>query len=302
MSRDVLATHPRLRLAIYRTGTAVARTCPLWAGRLLAWLAGTLAWAFDPHGRAVVRRNLAHFIPAACRDARERAVRRSYVAFCCYLFESFRLDRLPPWFFGPDRLRHFDPCGVFSASTPRGPAILVTVHCNWELASAALKRLGWIDQVQVVVLPSGDPRIDAIFERQRNAVGARSLPLDRAPLGTLRALRAGGTIGLVGDRDYRGTGMPVPFAGETMTIPIGPAALAVQTGAPIIPVLLARRGLTRFDLLIGRPLRANPDAAKGSEVERLTTELAGVLARFIAAAPAQWVAFHPAWGQDGIGD
>ena len=295
MSRDLFADRPRLRLLLYRAKVRVANACPLWLGRTIAYAVGTLLWACDARGRVTVRRNLAHFLPARCPEALARAVRRSYINFGWYLAESFRLSRLPASFFRAPRLTMVDPWGVFANRPLHGPAILVTVHSHWEVLAAVTHRLGLITGAEVVALGSGDPRIDALFERQRNAVGTRSLLLDRAPLGSLRALKEGKILGLLGDRDYTGHGLAVPFAGEPMALPLGPAALAIQTRSPIIPLFLARSGPTRFTLIVGQPIHADPELPKNQQAELLTRRLACTMLRFIAAAPAQWVAFHDAW-------
>lgn len=295
MSRDVLGKTPRLRQLIFKATLALARAIPLHAGRLLAYLIGHLMWLCDPRGRKVVERNLAHFIPGKCREALTRCVRRNYVIFCLYLYESFRVDRLPARYFSAPRLTVSDPFGVFATKPHPGPGMLVTVHSNWDLIAAVCDRLGWTSGMDVVALSSGDPVIDGIFAGLRRSSRAESLALDRAPLGSLRALKAGRILGLVADRDYTGHGMRLPFAGEIMSVPLGPAALAVQTGAVIIPIYLARRGFTRLHFQVGRPLRANVDAPKQQEVERLMKELVAVMTRFIATAPAQWISFHDGW-------
>lgn len=295
MSRDVLARTPRLRQWIFKAALALAHALPLPAGRLFAYVVGFLVWLCDPRGRKVVERNLAHFIPGQCREALTRAVRRNYITFCIYLYESFSVDKLPARFFRAPHLTVSDPFGVFATRPHPGPAILVTVHCNWELIAAMCDRLGWTTAIDVVALSSGDPVIDGIFAGLRRSSRAESLALDRAPLGSLRALKAGRILGLVADRDYTGHGMRLPFAGETMSVPLGPAALAVQTTAVIIPLYLARRGLTKLHLQVGRPLRADPDAPKQQEVERLMHAIVDTMTRFIATAPAQWVSFHDGW-------
>jgi lauroyl/myristoyl acyltransferase len=295
MSRDVLGTHPRLRVLVFRAKFTIASACPMWLGRLLAYTVGTLLWAGDAGGRKVVRRNLAHFIPPRCSEALSRAVRRNYISFCWYIYESFRVHRLPPQFFQPPHLIMVDPWGVFAQRPLRTPAILVTVHINWELTAAAVHHLGLAEAVDIISLSSGDSTIDALFERKRNAVGMRSLSLEQAPLSALRALRAGKILGLVGDRDYSGTGLLVRFAGDLLRLPLGPAALAVQTHAPIIPMILVRQGHTRFKLVIGRPIHGKPGVAKNAQVTVLTEQLAATMTRFIATAPAQWVSFHDAW-------
>jgi KDO2-lipid IV(A) lauroyltransferase len=51
-------------------------------------------------------------------------------------------------------------------------------------------------------------------------------------------LRAGKLVALVCDRDVTGSGIEVEFFGEKARMMGGPAALAVQTGAALMPVIL----------------------------------------------------------------
>ncbi len=290
-----MAGRPWLRRLAFKTIALISRALPLRGLRLLGDAVGACAWWFDAHGRRVVARNLAHFIPAACPEARARAVRHNFQFFAQMFGESLRLDSLPATALGPDHLRLVDPFAVFAARPLAGPAILVTVHANWELMLAAVHRLGLVSEVDAIALSTGDPEIDLLFHRSRTGVGCRSLLFDRAPLAALRALKAGRIVGIIADRDYSGNGLRVSFAGERLAMPLGPAALAVQTGAPVVPMFLARRGPGELVLIVGKPLRPRADSGKESQVVELTTRLAAVLVRFINAAPAQWIAFHDAW-------
>ena len=68
------------------------------------------------------------------------------------------------------------------------------------------------------------------------------LPLtgaERSPYGILRErLRDGGVVCLLADRDLTASGVEVSFFGETARMPAGPAALALATGAALLPVTL----------------------------------------------------------------
>ncbi len=295
MSRALLAHNPALRRLAFRAMDQVANRLPMAMTRVLATLAGTIAWAIDERGRRVVSRNYSHLIPARCTQARARAVLSSYRNFAIALSEGLRLGRLPEAYLAPGRLRLVDPWRVFAHRPIPGPAILITVHSNWELMLAAASRLGLIEQVEAITLSQGDAAIDHLFDRKRAAVGCRSLLLDRAPLAALRALKGDRVLGILADRDYTGGGVVVDFAGAPMALPAGPAALCVQTGAPIIPMFLARNGPGRFLLLVAKPITSRPGAAKTAEVRALTERLARTMVRFISAAPSQWVAFHDAW-------
>ena len=69
----------------------------------------------------------------------------------------------------------------------------------------------------------------------------------------MRALRQGGTIGLATDRDFLRNGTPVRFFGEETTLPIGAVRLAMESGAPIVPVFCRRHRL-RQTFLIDEPI------------------------------------------------
>lgn len=49
-------------------------------------------------------------------------------------------------------------------------------------------------------------------------------------------VRQGRIVGLLGERDLSGTDVPVSFFGEPVCMPPGPARLAIDTGAPLLPM------------------------------------------------------------------
>ena len=243
----------------------------------------------------MVERNVSHFIPARCPEARRRAARRSFISFALNVCESFAMGGLKRSFFQPPRIEVMDPWGVFAQRPRMQPTIFTTVHCNWELAIAIYHHLQLIEGCAAVALTHHDPAIDALFDRMRGRFNCRSLLLDRAPLASLRALKDGQHLCLVGERDYTGNGMSVRFGGARLRMPVGPAALAVQTGVPVVPALVARRSPTSFVVIIGRPLMADNTRPKSEQVGVLTQRLADTYTRFLTAVPRQWVAFHDAW-------
>jgi KDO2-lipid IV(A) lauroyltransferase len=295
LSRDVLADRPWLRRFAYRFAFLLGALAPLWFMRTLAYFLGVATWLGDKRGRETVRRNIGHFIPDSCPDALSRCVRRSYINFFLSLAESFQLAHLKPAHFKQPLVTLHDPWRVFAERPIKGPVILVTIHANWEMAVGIYHHLNLIDQIEVIALSHHDQVIDRLLEQRRNALAAKSLLLDHAPLASLRALRDGKVLGVVGDRDYTGSGLTLPFAGEPMSMPVGSAALAVQTQARIVPCLIGRSGACRFKVIVGRPLTPSGVASKTQQVDAMTRALAATFARFICAAPSQWVAFHDAW-------
>lgn len=289
MARDLLAAVPDCRRWLMaRLAPGLAAALPGSALRVLAYAGGTLAWWLDPAGRRRVAARLAAAVPPGSPLA--RAVRRCYTDFALTLAEMALLAQ-GAWP-RPGMLEMHDPFRVFAARPLAGPAILVTVHSHWDLLAAALHQLRLTDGILAPTLSYGDPELDAWLAARRQRWGCRTVLLERAPLALLRALHEGSIIGLLMDRDYGGHGIEGRFLGRRQRLPTGPAALAVQSGAPLIPLFLARRGWSRFALLVGRPLRPPPLPSRGERVLALTRQAAAALGRLLAAAPAQWVAFH----------
>ena len=91
-----------------------------------------------------------------------------------------------------------------------------------------------------------DPALQAFFVRTRGAAGVRIVGLREARRELLTALRDGTAVGLVGDRDLTGGGVLMPLFGAPAKLPLGPAMLAVESGARPYVVGVRRMGVGRY--------------------------------------------------------
>ena len=102
-------------------------------------------------------------------------------------------------------------------------------------------------------------------------------------------------MGLVGDRDLTGGGIPIQLFGAPATMPIGPAMLAVESGVPVygMGVRRTRNGYYRGRLV---PVEVPVDGTRRERVTTTMTRLAESFERIIEDAPEQWWAvFFPIW-------
>ena len=107
-------------------------------------------------------------------------------------------------------------------------------------------------------------------------------------------LTAGGTICLLGDRDLKGTGVPVTFFGEETTMPTGAARLAQETGASLHVVHSWFEGTIAYPewgLSVSAPLPTGDIAAT-------VCAQAAIMEQNIAAHPADWHLLQPFWLAD----
>ena len=183
---------------------------------------------------------------------------------------------------------------VAAAFSAGEPVIFVGLHFgDLELPSRMLA--AHVGQAVAPMETIGDPALQAYFERTRGANGVRIVGLREARRELLGALRDGVSVGLVGDRDLTGGGVRVTLFGAPATLPLGPALLSIESGAPMYVVGVRRAGRGRYR---GR-LEAIPMPPEGPRRERVMTATASVAAAFeriIADAPEQWWAvFFPIW-------
>ena len=134
---------------------------------------------------------------------------------------------------------------VASAFSAGEPVIFVGLHFgDLELPSRMLA--AHVGQAVAPMETIGDPALQAYFERTRGANGVRIVGLREARRELLGALRDGVSVGLVGDRDLTGGGVDVTLFGAPATLPLGPALLSIESGAPMYVVGVRRAGRGRY--------------------------------------------------------
>jgi KDO2-lipid IV(A) lauroyltransferase len=274
----------------------------------LADLAGEAWYRVAPRRAAQARRNLLRVCRALAADGRgtgaaraaandpralERLVRAAFRHGARYYLEVARtpglsrdeLDR---------RLVVETPEVVADAFGSGRAVIFVGLH----FGAIELPALYLAARVGGAVAPMetvDDDDLQDFFVRTRSAAGVRIVGLSEARRELLDALRQGISVGLVGDRDLTGGGLPVRLFGAPADLPLGPALLAVESGAPLYVVGVRRIGTARYR---GR-LEAVPVPADGTRRERVTAAMTGLAAAFervVAFAPEQWWAvFFPIW-------
>jgi KDO2-lipid IV(A) lauroyltransferase len=271
----------------YAAGWRVVRILPeRAAGRAFA-AAADLAVRRDGRGVRRLRSNLARTVPPDVDlDHLTRAAMRSYAR---YWLEVFRLQDM-----SRDRIikgMHMleEPRLRQALASGRGTIAALPHMGNWEHAGAWLAANG--ERFTTVAERVEPASVFNRFVRFRTALGMEVIPLtggEQPPFDLLAdRLCAGGTVCLLADRDLSAAGVPVTFFGATATMPPGPAALALRTGATLLPATLW------FDP-DGWGVRIHP-AVPHTDVARMTQALADAFAAGIASHPADWHMLQRIW-------
>ena len=287
----------RLVDAGFAVGWRAVKALPEPAARSLFAALADIAWLRRGVGVRRLEANLARVAPD--RDPRElsRAALRSYLRYWC---EVFRLPVMSPerivadmYVEDEDRLRAAIAAG-------RGVVVALPHSGNWDHGGAWLVRTGVPFTTVVERL-----RPESLFRRFvafRESIGMEVLPLTGGAevFATLaRRLRAGRVLCLVADRDLTATGVAVDFFGAQARMPAGPAALALATGAALLPVTMwyaedGRGWRARIHPEVGPPAHGDRKA----RVAAMTQGLADAFAEGIAAHPADWHMLQRLWVDD----
>ncbi len=284
---------------IYAAGWALVKRVPEPVARTLFRWAADAAWLRRGRGVHQLEANLRRVIGPENSAVRLRQLSRAAMrSYSRYWLEVFRLPvwtqpRIRSTFHLEFAHRLHDPLAI-----GRGVVVVLPHAANWDHAGAYATLIG-----APVTTVAERLRPESLFDRfvaSRRALGMEVLPLSVGGqvFGVLaQRLRAGGVVCLVGDRDLSRTGVEVDFFGERTRMPGGPAALAVQTGAALLPATL-------WYSTSGTHLRLHPEVpipVEGSRTEKvavMTQQVANVFAAGIATHPEDWHMLQPLWLED----
>jgi lauroyl/myristoyl acyltransferase len=273
---------------------------PAPVGRRLFSLVGRLAHARLDGVRATVAANQARALGLEIDDERVRvSTREAFDLYARYWYDTFRV-RVASFDELTARTELVDVRHIDEALERGNGVICVLPHMgNWDVAGHYLAVHGYpVASVAEELRPA---RLSELFLRHREELGMRIVPLTRdGHVGRRlkQLLAANWLVALVADRDLTGRGVEVEMFGAPWRVPSGPAVLSLATGAPLLvcPVYTLTDG---WQIRIGPPIDVERTGEMRQDVRRLSQAMAAEFERAIAAKPADWHMFQPAW--DAVG-
>jgi len=275
-----------LASAVLRAAELALPRVPDGAAVPLAETAGTVAYLARPHARRAVRANLRVVVP----DRADGLVRRVFVEQARNYLEVFRIPRMAPdALLARIRVTGWEHLERASAE---GRGVIV--------ASAHLGPISLVGQMLVArgyatVLPVEEERSEfqRAVNRARRAMGLQLVPTSGA-FAVVRALREGKIFGVLADRAVTGVGERVPFFGRDALLPSVHVALALRTGAPLIPAF-SGRSAGALTASFEPPLELAATGDRDADVREGVRRWSGILERYVRTAPEQWTVFEEMW-------
>jgi phosphatidylinositol dimannoside acyltransferase len=291
----------RLGSAAFGAGWNLVCRLPEPMARALFNFGADVAWRRQGPGVRVLEGNLVRVLrtDSAFSDtdtefgaelrALSRQVMRSYAR---YYLEAFRLQIIPD-----ERIRagmHVNQANVD----------LTLEHMkNGRGVIYALPHMGDFEQAGrwVILVGAGSfttvaerLKPESVFQRFlafRQGLGMEVLATTGGPhpFGVMaQRLRAGKLICIVADRDLSDTGVEVEFFGEKALLPAGPAALAVQTGAALMPVSCWFVGESEWAAHVYDEIPVPAEGSRKEKAAAMTQALATVFEQAIREHPEDW--------------
>lgn len=291
----------------YATGWRIVRALPEKQAYGLFNRFADQAWRRRGKGVVQLEKNLRRVLP----DATQAQIRevshegmRSYLRYWCDAF------RLPSW--TPEEITHrhraVNAHHLEDALAAGHGAVFAVPHAgNYDLTGAwASIHFAQVISVAERLKPE---RLYEEFLDFRRTLGMKILPHAGAE-GVFDELvdlvRDNGLLALLADRDLSRHGVQVEFFGEPAKMPIGPAAISLLTGAPMLATALYYQG-PRAHVHVFAPVekpagdwtsskRFDEDFIEAAHV--LTQSMADQLAEGIATHPQHWHMLQPVFLAD----
>jgi len=261
--------------------------------RSIASFLGAAAYLVDKRGRMAARANLDSAFGDRFTPSRKRQIAKdSYRVFARTMLELF-------W--SPNFTREFAERMVVCEGLDRDA-------CHRDDKAAAIypclhfSNFEWLGQYCAYAVIQGpiiaqrfkNPLIGPIFDRLRRSSGHRVIPQERAVLRMLKHLNAGGKFGMLSDLNLdpdEGAVIVESFGGLKASVTQTHAALALRTGAKIIPVECRPLPDGRYRMIYHKALEYPPDAT-AAEIVQLCWN---VLEPSIHEQPECWLWAYKHW-------
>jgi KDO2-lipid IV(A) lauroyltransferase len=286
------ASKLRLGAAAYQMGARILRALP--AGmRHAAMAPGGSAWYWLSPGQR--RAALDNYAAVLGRERSDPAVaqvaRRAFQNYGRMLADFVLMGSLEP----DDLLRQitFEGLEHVDAALAQGRgAIMAVPHMgSWDMAGSWAAAKGYSVFAVAERFP-GSLNNAVVDTRQR--FGLNVIPLGRSAVRAITdALRSNGVVALLCDLE-QGPGVDVRFFGRGAVVPGGPAAIAIKTGAALLPSYVYGVGPSRYHVHLDESLAWPATETKASLMQRVVTRFED----FIKERPDQWYAFRPMFKRD----
>lgn len=283
---------PALEYLVYLIVKTIS-AMPAPVVRACASLFGLLWYTFDRARRRIAEANLAAAFPLRSASERRTIVRAAFAHFIRQTFETVKFSTLSPQqmlarveFDGEERVR-------LAYSQGKG-VLFITGHFGfWELHAIAHPLR--FEPIGVLARALDNVRLNAVLERIRQRTGNTVIYRQGTIRRVMRMLQDGHGVAVLIDQHIHGPdAVFVEFFERRAATTSAVAALALRTGAPVVPVFALPIGRGRYRLIYEHPV-APPPAGTEDAIREFTQRCTDVLEMYVRRHPDLWLWMHRRW-------
>ena len=287
----------RFEYAVVKAIFVAVRLMPDPLVRAAGTLLGRAVYTFDRSRRTIAHRNLASAFPGRAERERKAIARAAFAHFGRLLVELMKFSTLSDEmmlarveFDGKDRAR-------LAYAQGRG-VLFFTGHFGfWELH--ALVHALALEPFSVIARPLDNPYLNTLLERIRQRTGNPVIYRQGMIRQVMRTLQAGHGIAVLIDQHIQARdAVYVDFFERPAATTSAIAALALRTGAPVVPCFALPLGPGRYRMIYEHPIEP-PRADSADAVHEFTQRCTDVLEMYVRRHPELWLWMHRRWRDDG---
>jgi KDO2-lipid IV(A) lauroyltransferase len=270
------------------------RVLPMSAVRVCGGALGRAVYVVDVFHRRIALTNLASAFPTRSAAERRAIARAMFAHFGRLLLELMKFGTLSESQIrdrsdieGQDRVRQAFQHG-------RGVLFFTGHFGYWEMQAIAHPL--WLRDrpLSVLARPLDNPFLHEMLERIRTRSGNSVIYRQGAIRKVMRELAANRSVALLIDQHLHADAVYVDFFDRPAATTSALAALALRTGAAVIPVFALPLPGGRYRFVYERPVpppkEESPDA-----VREFTQRCTDVLEMYVRRDPALWLWMHRRW-------
>ena len=283
----------RLEYAAVTTVVAVVRVLPMRAVLAAGALLGLAFHAVDGGHRRLAVRNLESAFPVRTVAERRAIARHMFEHFGRLLMVLLKFSTMSPQRM-LDRVEFEGEERVVAAHALNRGVLLFTGHFGfWEIN--ALVHGLTLNPIAVLARPLDNPLLHDLLESVRRSTGNSVIYRRGAIRRVLRALEANQAVAVLIDQHIQtADAVYVDFFNRPAATTSALAALALRTGAPVVPVFALPLPGGRFRMVYEHPVEP-PPADDPDAIREFTQRCTDVLEMYVRRHPQLWLWMHRRW-------
>lgn len=280
-----------------RIASFIVRFVPPRMAYWVCSLAGGIVFTLNYKVRGAVLDNIHHVLPKSSRRLRRVLARKVIRNVVKNYYDVIRIPTMSP----ADLERNITVHGIehLDEALKLGKgAMVISGHIgNFSIVAQLASARNY--NTSVIAEDIEPPLLYDYVSDLRGHFGLKMLKIGSSEVRTIYKLLRNNEVLLIAlDRDVNDEGMPIHFFDALADMPHGAVALALRTGAALVPGYTLRLPDNSSVVIIDKAIDLVRTGNKDEDVRLNMEKIADILETYILKAPDQWVVLQRVWDKD----